>query len=156
MNLKLMMFNQNLHLQVLDKREPIKKSVQFEESGIKGFYNLAFGDLTEGLEELNDTIVSNNGNREKVLATIISAIYSYSEKYPFRWIYAVGSTGSRTRLYQMGISKYLNQVKSDFELYGLINGYWQVFEKGVNYEAFLARRKTNQNEKDSKIKEIKL
>ena len=121
----------------------IKKAIQFYEAGPFGYYNLFFGDVDEETGKINDSIITNNGDTNMVLATVIAAVYAYSEKYPFRWIYAKGISPSRTRLYQMGISKYLEQGKKDFELHGFINGQWQPFEKGINYESFLARRKTN-------------
>jgi hypothetical protein len=126
----------------------IKKRIRIQERGLEDVYNIAFGDLLDGTDKLDDYNISNNGDWQKVLATVAGAIYQYTEKYPERWIYAVGITTSRTRLYRMGLTKYLDQIKNDFELFGFINGQWQEFEKGINYEAFLARRKTNKNEKD--------
>ena len=131
----------------------IKKAIVFYEAGPNGYYNLSFGDVNEETGELNDTIVTNNGDSNRVLATVIAAVYEYSEKYPFRWLYAIGRTNSRTRLYQMGISKYLDQARNDFEVFGFINGQWQLFEKGINYESFLARRKTHKYGKDKRFKE---
>ena len=85
---------------------------------------------------------------ERVDVTVAGAIFSYTAKYPEKWIYAKGSTKSRTRLYQMGLSQYLDLIKKDFELFGFINGQWQEFERGINYESFVVKRKINQNEKD--------
>jgi len=133
----------------------IKKGIRFKEAGPNGYYNLSFGDLDEELDELNDTIISNNGDSNRVLATVMAAVYAFSEKYPYRWIYVKGITPSRTRLYQMGISKYLDLGKKDFELYGFINGQWQLFEKGINYKSFLARRKTKKYGKDKRFNHIK-
>jgi hypothetical protein len=130
----------------------IKKGIRIKEHGLDDIYNISFGDL-DNSSKLNDSSISNNGDWEKILATVAGAIYTHTAKYPERYIYAVGRTASRTRLYQMGIGKYWDRIKNDFEVFGFINGKWQDFEKGINYESFLARRKTNQNEKDKKIKE---
>jgi hypothetical protein len=119
----------------------INKVISFKETKLLGYYNLAFGDVLDKSEGLNDFIVSNNGDSQKVLATVVAAINAFTAKYPFRWIYAIGSTRSRTRLYQIGIVRYLDRIEKDYELYGLLNGQWQEFKKGFNYEAFLARRK---------------
>lgn len=43
----------------------------------------------------------------------------------------------------MGLTKYLAEIKEDFDLYGQKEGEWQDFEKGVEYEAFLAQRKND-------------
>lgn len=86
-------------------------------------------------------MISNNGDSEMVLATVVSAIYAFTDKNPDAWIYATGSTKSRTRLYRMGITKNLKEVKSDFQIYGELNKTWQEFEKEVDYESFLVKRK---------------
>jgi hypothetical protein len=58
-------------------------------------------------------------------------------------VYATGSTKSRTRLYRMGISKYLEEIKADFEVYGELENGWEEFRKDVEYEAFLVKLKDN-------------
>ncbi|MBS1522052.1 MAG: hypothetical protein JST50_13705 [Bacteroidetes bacterium] len=121
----------------------IPKLIKFSETNLKDLYNLAFGDkdLTSG--DLNDLAISNNGDSQKVLATVVSTVYAFSDKYPNSFIYATGSTKARTRLYRMGITKYLSEITKDFDLYGLRNDEWEVFEKGIEYEAFLAKRKNS-------------
>ena len=119
----------------------IPKLIKFSETTLKGFFNLAFGDKDFKTGEIDDTVVSNNGDSEKVLATVVSAVYSFTNKEKNVWVYATGSTKARTRLYRMGISKYFDEVKSDFHIYGLKDGEWEEFEKGVEYSAFVVRRK---------------
>jgi hypothetical protein len=43
----------------------------------------------------------------------------------------------------MGLTKYLSEIGEDFDLYGQKEGEWENFEKGVEYEAFLAQRKND-------------
>jgi hypothetical protein len=43
----------------------------------------------------------------------------------------------------MGLTKYLADIGDDFDLYGQKAGEWENFEKGVEYEAFLAQRKND-------------
>jgi hypothetical protein len=74
------------------------------------------------------------------LATIVSSVYAFTDKENEAWVYATGSTPSRTRLYRMGITKYLEEVQQDFEIYGLLLGEWQNFEKDIDYTAFVVRR----------------
>ena len=119
----------------------ISKLIKFSETALKGFYNLAFGDKNIVSGDIDDKIVSNNGDSEQVLATVVSAVFAFTETYRETWVYATGSTKSRTRLYRMGISKYFDEVKMDFEVYGMLDGEWQEFEKGIDYTAFLVRRK---------------
>ena len=118
----------------------IPKLIKFSETALKGFYNLAFGDKDLLTGEIDDKVVSKNGDSEKVLATIVSAVYAFTDKKNGAWVYATGSTSTRTRLYRMGITKYIDEVRYDFEVYGLLNGEWQNFEKDIDYSAFLVRR----------------
>jgi len=85
-------------------------------------------------------VVSNNGDSEKVLATIVSAVYAFTDREKDVWVYATGNTPARTRLYRMGITKYIDEVRQNFEVYGLLNGEWEFFEKDIDYTAFLVRR----------------
>lgn len=119
----------------------IHKIIRFSPTHLKGFYNLGFGDVNEKTGKISDSVVSDNGDIEKVLATVVSAVYAFTDKYPDNYVFASGSTESRTRLYRIGITKYLEFIENDFDLYGLVGINWKLFEKGVNYEGFLVRRK---------------
>ena len=119
----------------------IVKLVQFTPTNYKDLYNLGFGDKNIETGRINDTVISNNSDSEKVLATVVTTLYAFTEKHKEAIIYATGSTKSRTRLYRMGISKYLDEVADDFEIYGEINNDWELFKKDVEYEAFLVKRK---------------
>ena len=119
----------------------ITKRVQFTLINRDEIYNLAFGDKDIVTGELDDLSVSNNGDREKVLATVLAAVYAFLDRHPNAWIFAAGSTSGRTRLYRIGISKYLDDMENDFEIYGLLDEEWQIFERERTYSVFLARRK---------------
>ena len=41
----------------------------------------------------------------------------------------------------MGITKFVREIRLDFEIYGLSSGVWEIFEIGSEYEAFLGKRK---------------
>ncbi len=75
------------------------------------------------------------------MATVVATLFAFTDKYPEAFILATGSTKSRTRLYRMGISKYIDEIKKDFHIYGLLKDNWETFEKEIEYEAFLANRK---------------
>ena len=108
---------------------------------MKGLYNLAFGDKDIETGEIDDKVISNNGDSEKVLTTVVATVYAFFDKYPDAWIYATGSTKARTRLYKMGISKFLEEVTSDFEVLGELNDDWETFKSDTEYDGFLVRRK---------------
>jgi hypothetical protein len=119
----------------------VLKLIQFQTTALANLYNLAFGDVDNITGELNDNIVTNNGDAEKVLATVAYAVYLFSSQHPNSWIYATGSTPGRIRLYQMGISKYLMLVKADFEILGELKNEWKFYQPGINYEAFVVRKR---------------
>lgn len=119
----------------------VHKLVRFQQTNLKDVYNLAFGDKDFTTGDIDDTVISNNGDSEKVLATVVATVYAFTDKYPDTWIYATGSTKSRTRLYRMGITKFLSEVKEDFEVLGERNDNWEDFRKNIEYEGFLVRRK---------------
>lgn len=120
----------------------IEKVIQFSETNLEGFYNLAFGDKNIETGELDDLAVSNNGDRDKVLATVVAAVLAFTEKNPTAYIYATGSTSSRTRVYRMGISKYYNEVVENFELFGETEDDFEFLIKNKEYNGFVAIRKT--------------
>jgi hypothetical protein len=84
----------------------IKKIVRFSPRNADGFtyFNLGFGDWNEAENRIDDLSTTNNGDTEKVLATVAAAVLLFTEAYPDMPVYAHGSTPGRTRLYQMGIS----------------------------------------------------
>jgi hypothetical protein len=119
----------------------IHKLVRYQPTNLKDVYNLAFGDKDLTTGNIDDTVISNNADSEKVLATVVATIYAFTDKYPDIWIYATGSTRARTRLYRMGISKFLSEVDNDFEVLGELSDNWDFFRKNIEYEGFLVRRK---------------
>ena len=56
-------------------------------------------------------------------------------------IFAIGSSPSRTRLYQMRISRYFDKILELFMISGLLENHWGEFETDNNYQAFLVKRK---------------
>lgn len=118
----------------------IPKLIKYSETNFKGMYNLGFGDM-DAMGEIDDMAISDNGDSDMVLATVISTVYAFSDRYPDYWIYATGSTKSRTRLYRIGISKYMDEISMDFDIYGLRGDNWGPFKKNIDYEAFLVQRK---------------
>ncbi|NEW81189.1 MAG: hypothetical protein GZ094_02330 [Mariniphaga sp.] len=119
----------------------ITKLVQFTPTNYKDLYNLGFGDMNAETGEIDDNVISNNGDSEKVLATVVSTLYAFTDKYTEALVYATGSNKSRTRLYRMGITKYLDDAQGDFEIYGEKQEEWEEFRKDIDYDAFLVKRK---------------
>ena len=118
----------------------IEKAVIYSEMEA-GLYNLAFGDWNAELDALDDSIRSNNGDRDKVLATVAFTALNFTNQFPNTLLHIKGSTSSRTRLYQMGIGNNLLEINKNFEIQGFRLQKWEPFILGRNYEAFLVRRK---------------
>ena len=125
------------------KNGKILKGVLFSFIEEVGVWNLAFGDIDAMTGEINDLNVSDNGDSEKILATVAQATLFFSDNYPDAIIYAEGSTISRTRLYQMGISKNFDEISKTFSVQGLLHDKWYSFQKNTNYLAFVIQRNPN-------------
>lgn len=107
----------------------------------EGIFNLGFGDKNIESGELDDLVVSNNGDTEKVLATVALTVYEFFKEHPLATVYLKGSTQSRTRLYQISISKFIEQISNEFDVYGELENEFERFKKNVSYKGFLIQQK---------------
>ncbi len=119
----------------------IRKLIEFQATSDEDVYNLAFGDKDASTGDLNDLAVTNNGDTEKVLTTVVAALYVFFDNYPTAYVYATGSTKARTRLYRMGITKFYEEMDKDFYLYGQVGDDYPEFKLGKDYDGFLAQKK---------------
>jgi hypothetical protein len=94
-------------------------------------------------DKVNYDIITNNGDRDKILATVAASVHTFFSKYPDDAIHLTGNTPSRTRLYQMAIATHFDELSLDFHIFGKLNEKVLRFEKGVNYEAFFIILKNN-------------
>lgn len=107
----------------------------------EGLFNLGFGDKSIETGELDDLVVSNNGDTEKVLATVAMTVYEFFEEHPSATVYLKGSTNSRTRLYQISISKFIEQISIEFDVYGELEGEFERFNRNISYKGFLIQKR---------------
>lgn len=119
----------------------ITKLVQYTPTNYKDLYNLGFGDKNAETGEIDDNVISNNGDGEKILATVVATLYAFTDKHPDTLVYATRSTESRTRLYRMGITRYISEAERDFEIFGELEEEWDEFKKDIDYSGFLVKRK---------------
>ena len=113
----------------------IKKVVVFDELR-PGIFNLAFGDWDDTMQQLRDDVISNNGDREKVLATIAHIVVHFISHHPNAQLYAEGASKAKTRLYQMGINAHWDEIGQLFDVKGFAEDKWEQFQRNKNYEAF--------------------
>lgn len=118
-----------------------RKMVQYRKITASGIYNLGFGDKNELTNEIDDLVISNNGDSQRILATVAMTLFLFIDHYPDALIYATGSTLARTRLYRIGITNNLLLIEKDFHVLGLKDNDWVKFEKNGPYSAFLVKRK---------------
>ncbi len=118
----------------------IPKRIVFEETDHWGVYNLAFGDVGEN-GEIDDNKISDNGDRDKILATVAAVVMDFTKRYPDRFVIFSGSTLSRTRLYRRAITLNFEELSTLFEIYGYQGNEIIPFSKNSNVDAFLVKRK---------------
>lgn len=121
----------------------IEKGIHFEKTASENVVNLAFGDVNKNTGKIDDEIISNNGDRDKILATVFSALYIYTSQFPEHFVTIKGSTQARTRLYRMAITVYGDEFIDEFTILGLTKDKWSIFKHNNNYSAFLVKRKIN-------------
>lgn len=114
----------------------VKKLVVYSQMLQEDIYNLAFGDYDEETNSIDDTVITNNNDSQKVLATVASTLYAFTDKHPNVWVYATGSNSARTRLYRMGITTNLEEILQDFEVYGLFEDAGDNLKKAKNTKHF--------------------
>jgi hypothetical protein len=122
------------------KKGIIYKRIMFTPTEDANIYDLAFGDVNEE-GELNDNTISDNGDRNKVLATVAAVLARYLKKFPDRTICFEGSTPQRTRLYRMAISLHLEALSKDFDIYHKENEDLLPFDKNMIIKVFVIKKK---------------
>lgn len=118
----------------------VPKIVEYEEIEA-GTFNLAFGDIDSN-GRLNDSVISNNGDMEKVLATVVQTALTFLEIYPERSVYFSGNSSARNRLYRAILNRDIESWSKIFEVEGIIEGERVKFRQGINFEGFIVKRKT--------------
>ncbi|NLR82306.1 DUF6934 family protein [Chitinophaga eiseniae] len=94
----------------------ILKRITFAPTENGNIVSLAFGDIDIN-GKMDDCIISNNGDRDKILATVCQAILLYLEKYPNRIVYFRGSTIERTRLYRILINNNIKEFELQYDIW---------------------------------------
>lgn len=86
-------------------------------SGYQNF-NVGFGDIDPKSGKVNDLIVTDNKDREKVLATVVATAIEFTHAMHKCRLIVRGSTPARTRLYQMKIAAYYPEISNLFDIQG--------------------------------------
>lgn len=121
----------------------VLKRITFSKMTTTNLFNLALGDVDKETGKVNYDIITNNGDRNKILATVAASIHTFFSRYPDYAIHLTGNTPSRTRLYQIAITTYFDELSLDFHILGKLKGEVLRLQKGVNFEAFFIILKNN-------------
>jgi uncharacterized protein DUF6934 len=120
------------------------KRIQFSATDNPHIFNLGFGDkMADG--GIDDSVDSKNGDRDKILATIVASIYTFTSVYPGNYVLFFGSSESRTRLYRMAISNNFDFLNTDFHIFAieLLGQSLRAvpFEKNISCVGFLVKKR---------------
>lgn len=127
--------NKKFEFTSLGPMGPIQKVVLFQTIRPRQ-YNLAFGDKQKN-RNINYAAKSNNGDRDKVLATVASIVQDFLRLHPNATILIIGQSVAKVRLYQMGINKHYREISLYCKIRGYRTGGWERFQSGINYAAFI-------------------
>jgi len=130
-----------------DDRQILKR-VSFDKAkGYEKLYNVSLGDMDPRSGETDFMARSNHKNRDKVLATVVSAVYKFTSTYPDFGVIIEGNQSAKTMMYRMGLHKYYDQLSKDFEIHGVTRDTddsilsIEKYIKEKKYHAIVAERK---------------
>lgn len=104
------------------------------------YFNVGFGDADPESGIVNDLTVSDNQDREKVLATVAATAVEFTDHLRKCRLMITGSTPARTRLYQIKIAAHYTNISELFDIQGETKMGWEKFRVGKNYLAFRFER----------------
>jgi len=110
----------------------ISKAVVFQE--FKGKINLAFGDLKDG--NIDDKSISGNQDISKVLSTVAKCVYEFLKAYPDSIIIIKPVDEKRRQFYNLIIKRRIDEIKQNFQIWGIFEGQIEDYNPGKQYDAF--------------------
>jgi hypothetical protein len=122
------------------------KVVSFDEIiELDNIFNLALGTILPS-GKIDFETITNNGDRNKILATVVGIVGTFIETHPEKNVYITGSDDRRTLLYQRAIAYGYEELIQVFNIYGDISiGFpiseFEPFDKERKYRGFLIKRK---------------
>jgi hypothetical protein len=99
-------------------KKQISKAVVYAETNIPRLYNLGMGDVNPD-QSLDFETISDNGDRDRILATVIRTLLVFFESRPLALVAFTGSTPARTRLYQILLAREIDKPPVLFTCWGL-------------------------------------
>ena len=97
----------------------ILKAVQFTPTSVKNILNLSFGDLQPD-GRIDDTIITNNNDIVRVIATVIDVVNEFSSENPGIKIGFTGSSQNRKYMYFRILKMYGETFSKTYVISALI------------------------------------
>jgi hypothetical protein len=123
-------------------KNTIRKAIVYYATDMPDTYHLLMGDILES-GKVDVYAISDNGDMEKVLATVVQSLFVFFGKHPQSFVIFSGSTLVRTRLYQIALARELSAVSERFEIKGFDGIYFEPFQRNKSYEGFGVSLKIN-------------
>jgi hypothetical protein len=107
------------------KNGAIEKAIKYTQTLNPGVYNMGFGDIISeskitGEVEIDDIGLSNNGDIEKVLATVAHSVFIFTEHYPDAFVLFGSNDKAKLRLFRMAISRNMTEIMRTFTVFSAI------------------------------------
>jgi hypothetical protein len=118
----------------------ITKEIRFAGLPDSGMYSVHLGDIRQN-GDFDPSAVSNTGDRNRVLATVILAIELYTERYPGRSILIGGFDRQRARLFRLAIGVNFKKISQVFTILEVCEGRYLPFSPDTNSTIFHLRRR---------------
>lgn len=109
--------NANSYRFISEGTENIEKAVVFEPLGLPDIMSLAFGDL-DVENNIDDAIVTNNGDMLKVMATIVQVVVDFTKQFPHLSVLFSGSSVERTRFYGRILRMHHDDFVKEYDISG--------------------------------------
>lgn len=123
-------------------RGSIRKVIEYSYVPWLGMWNLGFGDFDTATGQVSDSIITDNGDGRKVMATVIRTVPDFFSFRPGETVIFTGSDERRTRIYKRIILQYSAEFSDHFIIRGLdSNGDEHSIETDSHYIAFTIKQK---------------
>lgn len=127
----------------------IRKAIKYTQTLNQDVYNLGFGDIVfsdDTTIEIDDSTLSNNGDLDKVIATIVASIYVFVGHHPKAYVLFGSSNNAKLRLYRMFLSRHYEEISQVFVVFGAIHNIEGrlinvPFDPSANVEGYFIRKR---------------
>lgn len=120
----------------------IRKVVEYTYMSQLTMWNLGFGDFDVMTGAVSDSIISNNGDGKKVMATVVKTLLDFFSQRPQETVIFTGSDERRTIVYNRVVRQYYVDFSDRLLITGLTEqGIEEAIETSVDYIAFIVRSK---------------